>query len=48
MHGPRARCVCVLEDPYAVGARQLLENELEQSYVVHLDVRLLLAYGMHG
>jgi hypothetical protein len=48
VHGPRAWCRCILEDPYAVSARQLLENELEQSHIVHVVVRVLLAYGVHG
>ncbi len=47
MRGPRA-CWCVLEDPYTVSARQLLENELEQSRIVHVVVRVLVAYGVHG
>ncbi len=48
MHGPHARCQCILEDLYTVGGRQLLENELEQSPVIHVIVRVLLAYGVHG
>ncbi len=48
MHGPRARCRCILEDSYAVSTGQLLENELEQSRVMHVVVRVFLVYGVHG
>ena len=48
MHGLRAWCRCVFEDAYAVGACQLLENELKQSRVVHVVVHVFLAYGVHG
>ncbi len=48
MRGPRARCRCVFEDLYAVGARQLLENELKQSCVVHVVVCIFFTYGVHG
>jgi hypothetical protein len=48
MRGPCARCRCVHEDPYAIDTRQLLENELEQSCIVHMVLRVLLAYGVHG
>ncbi len=48
MRGPRARCRCILEDLYAVGNHQLLENDLEQSRIVHVVVRVFFAYGMHG
>ncbi len=48
MRGPCAWCKCIFEDPDAVGAHQLLENDLEQSRVVHVVVRVFLAYGVHG
>ncbi len=48
MHSPCAWCWCVLEDPYTVSTRQLLENELEQSCILHVVVRVSLAYGVHG
>ncbi len=47
MCGSCARCQCILEDPHAVGARQLLYNDLEQSCIVHVVVHVLLADGMH-
>ncbi len=48
MCGPCARFWCILEDLYAIGTRQLLKNELEQSYVMHVVVCVILAYGVHG
>jgi hypothetical protein len=48
MRGSCARCRCILEDPHAFGARQLLWNDLEQSRVMHMVVRVCLADGVHG
>ena len=48
MRGPCARCRCVLEDLYAINARQLLENDLDQSCIVHMVVHVFLANGVHG
>jgi hypothetical protein len=48
MPGSCAWCWCVLEYPHAVLALQLLENDLEQSRVVHVVVRVLLANDVHG
>jgi hypothetical protein len=43
-----ALCQCVLENLDALGTLQLTENDLELSHVVHMVVRVLLAYGVHG
>ncbi len=48
MRGPCAWCWWVLEDPDAVGTCQLLENDLEQSCIVHVVVHVYLEYGVHG
>jgi hypothetical protein len=48
VRGPCAWCWCILEDPYTVSARQLLENEVEQSRIMHVVACVLLAYGVHG
>ncbi len=48
MRSPCAWRRCVLEDPDAVGIHQLLENDLEQSRIMHVVVPVFLAYGMHG